>query len=155
MPRATPVHKVQLTDLLRESLKAEGLDPDLLAQDFAEWKALGDKGEYSSYYFGKDSDYTRPTRLKKSVLRHVHLPPASDPKEIASWEKVWSKKGRKTSDTSLVYARDPTHGYLLIYIAREPEGHLFAEMTTPQSKQMMENFADVAEAFIHDGTVRI
>jgi hypothetical protein len=42
---------------------------------------------------------------------------------------------------------------LLIYIAWEPEGHEFAQMATAETARFMNQLADVAEEFIHRGTV--
>lgn len=155
--------KVQLTALLRRSLLDEGLDPDDFATYFAQWKALGADGEYLDYYFGKDGYYDQPKRTGRRVFRHVHMPPndtvASDaeglPEALAKWERNWNRRQRKTSDTSLIYAEDPGHGYLLIYIAREPQGHELAQMATPATKTFMNQLADVAEKFIHQGAICI
>ena len=161
MPPTPTLPRVQLTSLLRQALTDEGLDPDAFAQYFAEWKALGPEGEYEDYYFGKDGFYDQPKRTGRRVLRHVHLAPTdtrvSDaevpPEALARWEKDWKLRRRKTSDTSLVYAEDPAYGYLLIYIAWEPEGHEFAQMATVETAGFMNQLADVAEEFIHKGTV--
>jgi hypothetical protein len=144
-----------LTGLLRSSLEGEGYDANEFLAYFLAWKDLGPNGEYADPYFGKDGEYGRPVRNGKRVLRHVHLPPETDASAIKRWNRDHKQGSRKTSDTSLVYAYDQTHGYLLIYIAREPDGHAIAEMRTAKSRQLMENFADVAERFCHDGTVLI
>lgn len=144
-----------MTRLLRESLEADGFDADEFAQYFGNWKALGDAGEYSDPYFGKDGEYSRPIRAGQRVLRHVHLPPESDPAEIARWNAQAKRGSRKTSDTSLVYAFDQRHGYLLIYVAREPDGHVLSDMGTKETADLMNNFADVAAAFRHDGSILI
>ncbi len=41
------------------------------------------------------------------------------------------------------------YGYLLIHLAREPDGH--DDITA--NARLMEMWADIAEAFIHDGTI--
>lgn len=140
-----------------EQLRADfGDDADDLAKWFAEWKSWGPAGEYSDWYFGKDGAYTEPRRNGKSVLRHVHLPPSDeDSEEFAKWELNAKRLSRKTSNNVLIYAHDATHGYLLIYFAREPNGHSIAEMKTAASKQLMEQLANVAEAFCHDGSITI
>ena len=66
-----------------------------------------------------------------------------------------SQAARQTSDTSLIYAFDPLHGFLLIDIAKEPVGHLIAMMDTPESIEMMNLYADVADAFIHSGEILV
>jgi mRNA interferase YafO len=163
MPPAPTPPKVQLTALLRQALIDEGLDPNDFAEYFAGWKAMGPAGEYEDYYFGKDGFYDAPKRGGRRVLKHVHMPPddvradPADPKPVAlvQWDKDWGNRRRKTSDTSLIYAEDPGHGYLLIYLAREPTGHELARMATPASKTFMNQLADVAEQFIFSGAVVI
>ena len=154
---------VQLTSLLRQALLAEGFDPDEFAQYFADWKALGDAGEYLDYYFGKDGFYDHPRRHGRRVLRHVHLPPADERMSgteapspaLARWEQSWKRRGRKTSDTALIYAEAPAWGYLLIYIAREPQGQELAQMATVATKTFMNQLADVAERFVFNGSIII
>lgn len=51
----------------------------------------------------------------------------------------------------LVYVDGGRHGYLLLHLAREPDGH--DEVTA--NRQVMEMWADVAETFMHDGTVLV
>lgn len=145
------LHKVHITELLRGALALRGLDPLTLTDNFAKWKSLGDAGEYESCQFGKDGEYVRPTRNGARVLRHVHLPPATSPQALTRWESDFARRRRKTSDTCLVYAQDRFYGYLLIYIAQEPHGHELSAMVTPESTRLMNQFADVAEAFINDG----
>jgi hypothetical protein len=142
-----------LTKLLRDSLEDDGFDADHFAVYFGAWKALGPAGEFSDPYFGKDAEYARPVRNGKRVLRHVHLPPESSPVEVSIWNANAARCSRKTSDTSLVYAFDHRHGYLLIYIVREPDGHSLATMATKESADLMNSFADAAEAFLHDGSI--
>ncbi len=147
--------KVQLTNVFRQALIADGLDPDDFAQYFAEWKEDWPKYELADFYFGKDGDYKRPLRHGKRVLRHVHLAPLDDSPDYADWCLKAKRLSRKTSDEILVYAQDQTHGFLLLHIAREPTGHELGEMATPTTHQLMNDLADVAEAFIHDGSVII
>lgn len=122
---------------------------------------MGPEGLYDDYYFGKDGFYREPKRFGRPVLQHVHLPPLEpDPGKSPSeaylkWQRKWRYRGRKTSDTSLIYAHDPAHGYLLIYLAREPMGHEISEMVTAESREFMNNLADVAEMFIFNGKVMI
>lgn len=154
MPSARLLQKVQFTELLRQNLIDDGLDPDDFAQYFAEWKAEGEAGENLDYYFGKDGFYSVPKRAGRMVLRHVHMLP-DDEKELAKWDRAWQRRSRKTSDTALIYAYDPAHGFLLMHLAREPQGHTLAKMETPESKKFMNQLADVAEAFIFNGDVLI
>ncbi len=164
--------KVQLTQEFREELEAVGANPDTLAEAFAEWKQGWPKFEDLDYYFGKDGEYHTPTRAGKRVLTHVHMPP-EDPdnwpadalpltpdertkieKEIQDWERMWHLRRsarNRTSSRVLVYANGGRHGYLLLRLAREPHGH----DETTADKQLMNDLADVAEAFIHDGTILI
>lgn len=146
---------VQITQLLRASLEADGLDADDFCQYFGKWKALGEVGEYADYYFGKDGENTRPLRHGRRVLRHVHLTPEADAHALQKWDRDWKRRSRKTSDVCLVYTFDRRHGYLLIFLVREPEGHVFSEMKTKEAAQLMEDFADVADAFQFDGSILI
>jgi hypothetical protein len=171
MSRLRPVQpKVQLTKEFREALEADGADPDVLRESFAAWKQDWPYWEDRDYYFGKDGDYHTPKRGNRAVLRHVHMPPedpqawpASSPplspehvdkvaSELASWDKAWNL-GRaaryRTSSRVLVYVDGGRHGYLLLHLAREPEGH--DEVTA--NARVMERWADIADAFIHFGTV--
>jgi hypothetical protein len=86
------------------------------------------------------------------VLRHVHLPPA-DAVELAEWSRLHRRRRKRTSDTCLVYAYDRHHGYLLLYVAWEPNGHAISDMSVPASARLMHQLADAAEAFIQDGSV--
>lgn len=148
-----PPH-VQLSDLLYDTFEEEGLDPDVFADEFQAWKALGAAGEYSSFYFGKDAFYFEPKRRHQMVLRHVHLPP-SDSRQLTEWGRAHRRRRRRTSNTCLVYAYDKAHGYLLLYIAREPNGHVISDMHIAASVRLMNQLADAAEAFIHDGSVAL
>lgn len=153
--------KVQITELLRNALIADGFNPDDFGQYFAEWKSDFPESENLDYYFGKDGFYDLPKRGGRRVLRHVHLPPnepgpGERPSEAyQKWMKKLRHGSRKTSDTSLIYAHDPGHGFLLIFIAREPNGHLMTRMDTPDSRKFMEALADVAERFIFNGEIMI
>jgi hypothetical protein len=147
--------KVQLTGVFRQALLADGLDPDHFAEYFSEWRESWPKHEYTDEYFGKDSDYAKPLRNGKRVLRHVHLEPPTSSPNYADWQRDAKRCSRKTSDEILVYAHDPIHGYLLLHIAHEPNGHTLGDMATPVTKQLMNTMADVAEAFLFDGTILI
>lgn len=141
--------------MLREQLLIEGReDPDDLARLFAEWKAEGKAGEYLYYYFGKNGFYDHPKRSGRRVLHHVHLPP-DDPHARKKWARDAEACRRKTSDSSLIYTEDAGQGCLLLYIAREPTGHQIARMETAASRALMNSLADVADRFIHDGTIII
>jgi hypothetical protein len=142
---------VKITKALESSLLADELDPNLLTQDFALWKA-GD--EYGSYLFGKDSAYVKPTvDGRQYALRHVHLVPLSSEEQIAQWDKVWKRRGRKTSDRALVYVSNDKGDHLLIYILDEPDAHAIAAMRTQQHRDIMLGFAEVAAAFLETGEI--
>jgi hypothetical protein len=147
--------KVQLTGVFRQALIADELAPDEFAQYFAEWRQSWPNYEFTDPYFGKDGDYAQPLRNGKRVLRHVHLePPLTSPK-YETWQRAAKRCSRKTSDKMLVYAYDPAHGYLLLHIAHEPNGHALGDMDTPGTKLLMNTMADVADAFIFNGCVLI
>lgn len=155
------LEKVQVTQLFRDTLNDGEFTADELAQYFSEWKAMGEFGVHRDYYFGKDGFYDKPRSGGRRVLRHVHFAPgAPAPNEHPSeaylkWELQWKHGGRKTSDTSLIYAHDPGHGYLLIYMAREPEGHQIARMDTAETRDFMHNLVFAADRFIFNGEILI
>ena len=150
---ASKLPKVQLTKVFRQALIDDGLYPDDFAQYFAEWKQAWPRHELTDFYFGKDGDYKKPLRHGKRVLRHVHLAPTEDSPDYDEWCRKANRGSRKTSDEILVYAEDRTHGFLLLYIAREPTGHELGDMATPITRQLMNDLAEVAEAFIHNGSI--
>lgn len=154
MSTKKPLLKVQLTCILHDRLEKLGFKAKEFSLYFASWKALGPDGENADPYFGKDGYYSKPVRGGKLVVRHVHLPPEGKT-DLVKWEKAAKRGSRKTSDTALVYAQDPHHGFLLIDMVIEPDGHLIATMSTPQSIEMMNLYADVADAFIHNGNVLV
>lgn len=138
----------QCTNALRTQL---GHNVETFIKDFDKWKA-GD--EYGAYLFGKDSAYVNPAVANaRNVLRHVHLVPLADAIQRREWNRIWQRKGRKTSDRALVYVSDPRHGHLLIYILDEPTAHAVAAMSTPEDRDLMLKFAAVAERFIHSGEI--
>ena len=121
---------------------------------FAAWKAAGEAGEYASYLFGKDGGYIVPlVNGQRYVLRHAHLVPLADAAALRIWEAQWRRRSRKTSDRVLIYVSDAAHGHLLIYILEEPTAHAVAKMRTSAEKQVMDQFAAIAEAFILRGEV--
>lgn len=146
---------MQVTDVLRQTLSDAGMDTDALIEEFRSWKAEGDKGEFTNYYFGKDAAYTEPRRNGRSVLRHVHMPPESDADALYKWDRAWRFNSRKTSDAALIYAYDPAYGYLLLYYAIEPTAHGLSNMNEPESKELMHLLADIAEHFIFDGLIAV
>jgi len=121
---------VQVTQMLGKVLQEDGFDPQEFAQYFAGWKALGPAFEFADFYFGKDGYFNQPRRAGRLVLRHVHLPPENSSLDAARWALAAKRQGKKTSDTFLIYAFDPLHGFLLIDIVKEPNGHLVAMMAT-------------------------
>lgn len=142
--------QVKMTQALRDALAEDGLDAEEFIKRFAKWRA-GD--EYGSYYFGKDGGYHSPKVDGVAPLRHVHLVPLTDEDKLASWNKAWGRKGRKSSDRALVYASDGLKKHLLIYILDEPTAHEIASMKTPEDRETMEGFALAAAKFIDTGEV--
>ena len=125
-------------------------DLEEFVSDFESWKK-GD--EYGSYIFGKDSAYIKPQVSGASnALKHVHLVPAERTEARRKWDQQWRRKGRKTSDRVLVYAEDPTYGYLLIFILDEPTAHRVAQMRIEAHKTAMYRFRDIATNFVTYGT---
>lgn len=114
--------------------------------------------------FGKDSAYATPTvDGKKYVLRHVHLVPLLDQAAFQTWLELYNlgktKRNwpRRTSNRVLVYATralpEGGEAHLLMYILTEPDAHEIALMKTAGDRRFMEQFAECAAAFLHDGTV--
>jgi mRNA interferase YafO len=143
--------KVQVSALLADWAERHNEDLPSLVVEFAHWKVM--KDERNSFYFGKDGFYARPLRHGQRVLRHVHMPPDEQSDRFPVWEEAYEEKWARTSDTILIYADGGRHGYLLLHIVKEPDGHDFAEMRTSQDRSMMKQFADAADAFIHNGEV--
>ena len=143
--------KTQCTAAICKQLGRLGESPEAFAAEFEKWR---NDGEYSSYFFGKDGLYIAPTLSDGSMgLRHVHLVPLANAQQLRRWNVQWLRRGRKTSDRVLVYAQDPTHGYLLIYILNEPEAHEVAKMLTPDSALLMGKLIKIAETFIYTGQI--
>lgn len=146
----------RVTQILAAQLLTLGKNVENFAAEFNNWKASGEKGEYSSYIFGKDGAYARPSvNGRKDVLRHVHLVPLNDPRpETQSlWDKNWRLKKRKTSNRALVYVSDRQHGHLLLLILEEPDAHNIAEMKTEPHRLLMLKLAALAEKFIYTGEI--
>ncbi len=142
---------VKITNALESVLRKD--DADLLCSEFLNWKATG---EYNHHYFGKDSAYIAPpVNGEKYALRHVHLVPVLDARQITRWWRDFARRGRKTSDRVLIYAKNSAGDYLLIYILTEPDAHKIATMQNQTDKELMESFAKVAGDFMFDGSVII
>lgn len=146
---------VHLTHILRsefDKLHSENLDLATVGEfieEFAWWKSFWNRRERSSFYFGRDSAFREPLVLGQMLLRHVHLPPSEDSEDYARWDHLHEQIGReKTSDTMLVYCYDSsTTQYLLIGILHPP-AHQTIQMKSPQAKELLELYAQVAEAFL-------
>lgn len=144
---------VQITKLLSDKFTADNKDVDAFLENFRAWKATGLAGEYGSQHFGKDAFYDRPKVDGVLVLRHVHMRPTKDLEAQSKWDKLYRRRGKKTSNVALIYAEDPTHGFLLIDLLEEPVAHAVAEMKTAEHRAYMETMADVADAFIFSGVI--
>lgn len=144
----------QCTEALRERLTSLGENPDEFIKTFDDWKVLGPAGEYASYWFGKDGAYgSLPVSVPSGKLMHVHLVPVLDPDDLERWDKSWSRQGRKVSDRALVYADDLRGNFLLIFILDEPDAHEIASMKKPEHRQLMRQFAVVAEEWAFSGKI--
>lgn len=145
--------KVGITEFFRQELLEIGDDPEHLIKEFVDWKARGPAGEDNHYYFGKDAEYREPVVNGKRVLRHVHLVPLTGSRYSSAWDRAWHRgRGKRVSDTALVYADGGRHGYLLLTILWEPTAHSIAEMSSPEDRNLMLNLAEIAEQFIFNGT---
>lgn len=138
------------TKALRRQLVALDEEPHNFAREFDAWKARGPAGEYDSYLFGKDGAYGTPL---PNSLRHVHLAPISDASALLAWDAKWSRRSRKVSNRALVYASDPTHGHLLIFILSEPSAHRVVRMQSAADAELMRKLVRIAERFVQDGVV--
>lgn len=144
----------KLTDALRALLRESGENPSNFAAEFDLWKSRGQNGEYSSYLFGKDGAYVTPAvNGAPNTLRHVHLVPLKDAAALAKWDTDWRRRTRKRSDRHLVYVSDPYYGHLLLWILDEPGSHDIALMGTAEDRQLMLQFAAVADHFVQTGEV--
>ena len=142
------------TESLTRRLAALGEDAREWAAYFNAWKASGPAGEYSDYFFGKDAAYANVRVDGLAVeLMHVHLVPLADSKALKIWDRNDRLKKRKTSDRALVYARDGKGNYLLIAVLDEPDAHAIAQMRSAADRELMQDFAQVAEAFAFDGSI--
>jgi hypothetical protein len=161
---------VLLAPTFREALLEVGADPEVLIEAFSEWKRDWPTWEDRDYYFGKDGEYHSPRRSNRAVLRHVHMPPedpAAWPDEGAvlseegrakvaaervRWDLAWNRRRAaryRTSSRVLVYVDGGPNGYLLLHLAREPDGH--DEVVA--NRRVLERWADIADDFIHFGIV--
>jgi mRNA interferase YafO len=69
------------------------------------------------------------------------------------WEKKFRRGSRRTSDRVLIYAGKQSGPFLLIFILDEPDAHRIAAMRTREDRETMEGFAEVAAAFLWDGSI--
>lgn len=146
--------KAHATQILQDQFAGIHDDLDVLVSEFERWKDKGAAGEYSSYFFGKDSAYIDPkVNGAPYTLRHVHLAPITQAKQIAKWNRDWLNKSRKTSDRVLVYVSNSNGEALLIFILPEPDAHEIARMKTPQDKALMNSFSEIADAFLNTGQI--
>ena len=144
------VPAVAMTRALAQQLVKTGVNPDLFREDFAEWKTDWSNHEFDSFYFGKDGAYVAPNvGGRRYCLKHVHLQPIADPRDVRDWQRNFARGGRRVSDRCLVYAEKKAEGpYLLIAILDEPNAHDIAAMRTAEHRKLMEEFADIADQFI-------
>jgi mRNA interferase YafO len=151
MPAAT---RVEITDELQTSLERQDIVPGVFVSAFADWKADWPKREYSSALFGKDGAYVSPdVDGMRYQLRHVHLVPLVDRVARSQWETALRRLGKKTSNRVLVYVANGKGAFLLVYILDEPDAHDIAKMKTKAHKEIMLGFAEVAAAFLEDGSI--
>jgi mRNA interferase YafO len=128
-----------------------------LAADFDAWKsavARNPAAEFENPHFGKDGAYVAPkVDGVPYALRHVHLVPLKDAEALTKWERFFRLKKRKISNRVLVYVSSTSGNHLLLFILDEPSAHEVAEMKTPEHQKLMLQMADVAAAFLHDGSI--
>jgi hypothetical protein len=139
--------RVFATALLINALRAAGQDPGSLLETFRGWKCDGRPVRR----FGKDARYVVPQVDGGDHLCHVHL----RPRQFVRWDaahdaKEWS---RKTSDSVLVYTANDDGDYLLIAHMDEGDAHRVARMLTPEDRQLMEAFAEIATQWRRTGAI--
>lgn len=128
-----------------ESAKEANLSLHHLSQQFERWACAPADEKNNWYWFGKFSPYEEPVLLgRKDVLMHVHLFPVSIPEDLATWNKIWQRKGTKKSDRALVYAGNDAGDFLLIHVFNEPGAH----ETARKEQRMMAHFSRLAISFI-------
>ena len=74
--------------------------------------------------------------------------------ERSRWERLWKLQRSAHSRTSsrvLVYAAGDRHGYLLLHLGREPDGHDQIQA----NRKLLLDLATVAEQFCYNGTILI
>lgn len=141
---------VKTTKILEQNFLTSGQDLNEFVELFTYWKSLGQIGEDDVYEFGKDVPYETPhVNGKKYVLRHVHLVPIIELAKKISWNRAWEKSSRRVSNKALVYVADGPNKFLLIAVLPEPEAHIICKMQTQAAKNLMHEFADIADAFIY------
>lgn len=145
-----PNINVQVTNILKNKFSTVNLDLEQFTKLFFDWKSAGVEGWDNFYEFGKDVSYETPhVNGKKNVLMHVHLVPILDTVQKSKWDRNWERCSNRTSNRSLVYVNDNNTNFLLIDILPEPYAHEIPRMTTPEHKQIMGCYADIAEKFIY------
>jgi len=145
---------VNATKILEQSLSASGQSLVELIDLFTQWKSLGPQGEDDFYEFGKDVPYETPhVNGKKNVLRHVHLTPVIEFEKLTKWNSAWEHRSRRVSNKAMVYVDDGPNRFLLIAVLPEPYAHDICKMKTPEHKILMNEFADIADAFIYSNQI--
>lgn len=96
---------VKMTQALEAFMLAEQLDPGELIRAFSEWKSSRD--EYSSYLFGKDAAYAKPSVFGIAhAFRHVHLVPMKDTGQLAAWNQAWNEgEGKPATERWFTWTR--------------------------------------------------
>lgn len=146
--------RVEITRALKDKLKRQGIDPGVFVYAFRDWKTGWPKQEYESPLFGKDGSYIFPkVDGVPYTLEHVHLVPLTDEAGMSSWKKAFHWRRRKLSDRVLVYVGKHPGPYLLIFILDEPDAHEIAKMRTADDSETMQGFAEVAAAFLWNGSI--
>lgn len=101
---------------LSAQILAGGLDPQVLLDDFSDWK---DGPPDDHYEFGQDV-----LGIGSRYLRHVHMAPLNDALAWRVWDNAWRRRGRRTSDRYLFYADGGAReGFLLIAAIDDPGAH--------------------------------
>lgn len=108
--------KVAVAPALQEKLLSQGLDPQVLLEDFKLWKSGDDEDD--SYIFARDG-----LNRNSKYLAHAHMLPTLED-ALNSWNFAWTKHRKRTSDRYLFYVDGGlVYGYLLLDIVDDPGAH--------------------------------
>jgi len=135
------VPAVALTGWLEQKLRAAGLDPQVLVDDFRAWR----EAPTESYIFGRDS-----AGIECRYLFHAHMVPINSEDDLARWKRDYERYREMRSDRYLFYARAGQDNYLLIDLIDDPNAHA---VWLPKYREYRLKLEHVADQFYHFGRI--